>query len=94
VRAARALAAEVAAGERDLQSIDEAALVSRMWVPTMPDPDLIVRTSGEVRLSNFLLWGSAYAEFVFTETRWPEFGAQPLVDAIVEYQTRARRFGR
>lgn len=94
VRAARRLAEEVAAGTRSAESIDEAALVSRMWVPDLPDPDLIIRTSGEVRLSNFLLWGSAYAEFVFTETRWPEFGAQPLVDAIVEFQTRARRFGR
>ena len=94
VRAVRALADEVASGDREPSSIDEAAIVSRFWIPDMPDPDLIVRTSGEVRLSNFLLWGSAYAEFVFTETRWPEFGAQPLIDAIVEYQTRARRFGK
>ena len=94
VRAVRMLAAEVAAGERTVESIDDEAIASNLWVPNMPDPDLIVRTSGEFRLSNFLLWGSAYAEFVFTETRWPEFGAQPLVDAIVEYQTRARRFGK
>lgn len=94
VRAARLLAEEVAAGTRTAAEVDEASLVAHMWVPDMPDPDLIIRTSGEVRLSNFLLWGSAYSEFVFTETRWPEFGAQPLVDAIVEYQTRARRFGR
>ena len=93
VRAVQALAAEAVAGERDVQSIDEDAIASRLFVPEMPDPDLIIRTSGEVRLSNFLLWGSAYAEFVFTETRWPEFGAQPLIDAIVEYQTRGRRFG-
>ena len=94
VRAVQLLAAEVAAGERDIASIDDEAIAAHLWVPNMPDPDVIVRTSGEVRLSNFLLWGSAYAEFVFTETRWPEFGAQPLIDAIVEYQTRARRFGR
>ena len=94
VRAVQALAAEVHVGEQDPASIDEAAIVSKLWVPEMPDPDLIVRTSGEVRLSNYLLWGSAYAEFVFTETRWPEFGAQQLIDAIVEYQTRARRFGK
>jgi len=93
-RAARLLAEEVSTGDRAVESIDAEALASRLWVPEMPDPDLIVRTSGEVRLSNFLLWGSAYAEFVFTETRWPEFGAQGLVDAIVEYQTRARRFGK
>jgi undecaprenyl diphosphate synthase len=93
VRAVRMLAAEVAAGERTVGSIDDEAIASNLWVPNMPDPDLIVRTSGEIRLSNFLLWGSAYAEFVFTETPWPEFGAQPLIDAIVEYQTRARRFG-
>ena len=94
VRAVRTLAGEVAAGERDVDSIDDDAIAANLWVPDMPDPDLIVRTSGEVRLSNFLLWGSAYAEFVFTETRWPEFGAQPLINAIVEYQTRARRFGK
>lgn len=94
VRAARHLAEQLAAGERSADSIDEDALAAYLWVPEMPDPDLIVRTSGEVRLSNFLLWGSAYAEFLFTETRWPDFGAQPLVDAIVEYQTRARRFGK
>lgn len=94
VRAVRAVAGEVAAGARTAASIDEAAIAANLFVPEMPDPDLIVRTSGEVRLSNFLLWGSAYAEFVFTETLWPDFGAQPLVDAIVEYQKRGRRFGR
>ena len=94
VRAVQLLAAEVAAGERDIASIDDEAITAHLWVPNMPDPDLIVRTSGEVRLSNFLLWGSAYAEFVFTETRWPEFGAQLLIDAIIEYQTRGRRFGK
>ena len=93
VRAVRALAEEVASGRREAGSITESDIVARLFVPGMPDPDVIVRTSGEMRISNFLLWGSAYAELVFTETLWPEFGAQELVDTIVEYQMRRRRFG-
>ena len=60
----------------------------------MPDADLIIRTSGEQRISNFLLWQSAYAEYVFPEILWPDFRRQNLVDCIVEYQSRRRRFGR
>ena len=92
-RAVRALAIEVAEGGREPGEITEDDIARRLYVPGMPDPDLIVRTSGEMRLSNFLLWGSAYSELVFTETLWPEFGAQHLVDAVVEYQRRRRRFG-
>lgn len=91
--AVRALAAEAAAGVRDPGSITEADIEAHFHVRGMPDPDLIVRTSGEMRISNFLLWGSAYAELVFTTTLWPDFGGQGLVDAIVEYQMRRRRFG-
>lgn len=93
LRAVRSLAADAVAGRIDPQSIDESALTSRFWIPEMPDPDLIVRTSGEQRISNFLLWGSAYSELLFTEKRWPDFRRQDLVDAIVEYQNRNRRFG-
>ena len=92
-RAVRALATEVADGRREPAEITEDDIAERLHVPGMPDPDLIVRTSGEMRISNFLLWGSAYSELVFTETLWPEFGAQHLVDAVVEYQRRRRRFG-
>ena len=92
-RAVRALAAEVAEGRREPGAITEDDIARRLHVPGMPDPDLIVRTSGEMRISNFLLWGSAYSELLFTETLWPEFGAQHLVDAVVEYQRRRRRFG-
>ena len=91
--AVRTLAAEVAAGLIIPEEITETAIAERLHIPAMPDPDLIVRTSGEMRVSNFLLWGSAYAELVFVDTLWPDFGAQQLVEAVVEYQHRRRRFG-
>jgi len=93
VRSVQALAGEVAAGHLAPDDIDEAAIASHLYVPEMPDPDLIIRSSGEHRLSNFLLWGAAYAEFVFTPVLWPDFGQQTLVDCLVEYQRRDRRFG-
>ena len=92
-RAVRRLATEVEERQREPGEITEDDIAERLYVPEMPDPDLIVRTSGEMRISNFLLWGSAYAELVFVDTLWPEFGAQHLVDAIIEYQRRRRRFG-
>jgi undecaprenyl diphosphate synthase len=73
--------------------IDEAALVAHLYEPEMPDPDLVIRTSGERRTSNFLLWQSAYAEYVFTDTLWPDFGREELRAAIEEYARRRRRFG-
>ena len=94
VRAARAIAKEVASGALDPDDIDEAVVESHLAVPSMPDADLIIRTSGEQRISNFLLWQSAYAEYVFPEILWPDFRRQNLVDCIVEYQSRRRRFGR
>jgi undecaprenyl diphosphate synthase len=73
--------------------IDEVALAGCLYEPEMPDPDLVIRTSGERRISNFLLWQSAYAEFVFTDTLWPDFGPEELRAAIEEYARRRRRFG-
>jgi undecaprenyl diphosphate synthase len=71
----------------------EEALAARLYAPEMPDPDLVIRTSGEQRVSNFLLWQVAYSEFVFTDTLWPDFGADDLRQALEEYTGRARRFG-
>ena len=73
--------------------IDERAIAKRLYDPSMPDPDLVVRTSGEYRLSNFLLWEAAYSELVFTEVLWPDFRREHLFDAVREYQARDRRFG-
>ncbi len=73
--------------------IDEAALAARLYAPELPDPDLLIRTSGEVRISNFLLWEAAYAELLFVEDLWPDFGAAQLRSALAEYASRRRRFG-
>ena len=73
--------------------IDERAIAKRLYDPDMPDPDLVVRTSGEFRLSNFLLWEAAYSELVFTDVLWPDFRREHLFDAVREYQERERRFG-
>jgi undecaprenyl diphosphate synthase len=77
----------------DADEVDEAALAAGLYEPEMPDPDLVIRTSGERRISNFLLWQSAYAEYVFTDTLWPDFGPAELRSAIEEYARRRRRFG-
>ncbi len=77
----------------DSEEIDESALAAALYEPEMPDPDLVIRTSGEQRVSNFLLWQSAYAEYVFTDTLWPDFGPEELRGAIDEYARRRRRFG-
>jgi undecaprenyl diphosphate synthase len=77
----------------DPDDLGEAALSAALYEPEMPDPDLVIRTSGEQRVSNFLLWQSAYAEYVFTETLWPDFGPEELRAAIEEYASRRRRFG-
>jgi undecaprenyl diphosphate synthase len=73
--------------------IDEESFARHLYAPGMPDPDLLIRTSGELRLSNFLLWQSAYAEFAFTDTLWPDFGPDEFRAAIEEYASRRRRFG-
>nr|WP_241665490.1 polyprenyl diphosphate synthase [Pseudoroseomonas oryzae] len=91
--AARSLAAEVAAGRLAPDAINEAMLARHLATQDMPDPDLIIRTSGEQRLSNFLLWQAAYAEFVFLDVLWPDFEAAHLDQALAEYRRRVRRFG-
>jgi undecaprenyl diphosphate synthase len=73
--------------------IDEKAIRSQLYQPDMPEPDLVVRTSGEYRISNFLLWELAYSELVFTEVLWPDFRREHLFEAVREYQRRTRRFG-
>lgn len=93
-RAARLLAREVAEGRRTPESIDEKALGAALYTAPWPDPDLLIRTSGELRLSNFLLWQLAYAEFHVTPVLWPDFNRAHLYEAIRDYQRRERRFGR
>jgi len=75
-------------------SIDESTVARSLYTGDLPDPDLVIRTGGEQRLSNFLIWQSAYAELLTTETLWPDFGPESLDDALAEYATRTRRFGR
>jgi undecaprenyl diphosphate synthase len=75
------------------EDVSEGAIVARLYAPELPDPDLVIRTSGEQRISNFLLWQSAYAELVFDDTLWPDFGEERLRAAVDEYASRGRRFG-
>jgi len=91
--AVRSIAADHAAGNIDLDSIDEAAISARLYTSDLPDPDLVIRTSGEERISNFLLWQSAYSELYFTDVYWPSFSRGDLLEAIESYQHRKRRFG-
>lgn len=91
--AARAIAIKVAAGELDPEDVDENVLSRHLWTRDLPDPDLMIRTSNEKRISNFLLWQSAYTEFIFTDDYWPEFGREGLEKAIAEFNRRERRFG-
>ena len=91
--AVRRVGAEVAAGELDPRRVTEATIARRLYAPDMPDPDILIRTSGEVRTSNFLLWEAAYSELVFTKTLWPDFRRRHLYAAIRRYQGRERRFG-
>lgn len=91
--AARALAREVAAGRIDPESVDESTIAARLYAPDLPDPDLLIRTAGEMRISNFLLWQISYSELYVTGTYWPDFGPSHLHEAIREYARRRRRFG-
>jgi undecaprenyl diphosphate synthase len=93
VRAARALAEDVAAGRIEAAQIDKTVMAARLDTAELPPPDVVLRTSGEMRLSNFLLWQAAYAEIVVTETLWPDFDATHLASVLSEYSTRERRFG-
>jgi undecaprenyl diphosphate synthase len=91
--AARNLARKAADGSLEADSIDEAAIAAELDTRDLPDPDLLIRTSGEVRLSNFLLWQSAYAELLFLDTLWPDFGEAEFAAALDRFATRERRFG-
>ena len=93
IRAARVLAKGASEGGFSVDDIDEAMISGSLYTAGIPDPDLIIRTGGERRLSNFLLWQSAYSEFVFSETLWPDFSPAEFEKAIEEYQGRDRRFG-
>jgi undecaprenyl diphosphate synthase len=91
--AAREIARRAAAGTLDPEQVDQSLFGGFLGTAGMPDPDLIIRTSGEQRISNFLLWQAAYAEFVFQDVLWPDWGAEHMTQAIAEYARRERRFG-
>lgn len=91
--AARRFAEDVAAGRMRPEELTEELFRTYLFAPELPDPDLLIRTSGEIRLSNFLPWQSAYSEIYVTETFWPDFRRRHLLEAIAEYQRRHRRFG-
>lgn len=93
VRASRAFAQDVAAGKYSPDALTEQLLSSYLYSSNVPDPELIIRPSGEMRTSNFLLWQSAYSEYVFMDVLWPDFGPEDLDRAIAEYHRRNRRFG-
>jgi undecaprenyl diphosphate synthase len=92
--AARRVAGDAVEGRLRADRVTEQSVHARLYSPDAPDVDLLVRTSGEQRMSNFLLWEAAYAELVFSEVLWPDFGREHLFAAVAEYQRRARRFGR
>lgn len=91
--AARRLATEAAAGQQDPGAITETSVAQHLALPDMPDVDLLIRSSGEQRTSNFLIWQATYAEIVFSELMWPDFNREVLFDCVREYQRRSRRFG-
>lgn len=91
--AVQQLAQRVADGELQPSDIDEKAIAQSLYTASMPDPDLIIRTSGECRLSNFMMWQASYSEFYFTDVLWPDFGAEALEEAIKAYNGRDRRYG-
>jgi undecaprenyl diphosphate synthase len=93
VQACRAMFFDVQAGQLDPAAIDEQMLASYLSTAAMPDPELLIRTSGEFRISNFMLWQNAYSEIYFTNAYWPDFRRSQLYDALLEYQNRERRFG-
>ena len=94
IDAIQSLASNVQSGEIEPEEINEAIFSDALYTKGIPDPDLLIRTSGECRLSNFLLWQSAYTEIFLTDTYWPEFREEQLMDAIHDYQLRERRFGK
>jgi undecaprenyl diphosphate synthase len=94
IRAVHKLVSQHALGELALEEITEQALADRLYTSGLPDPDLIIRTGGESRLSNFLLWQASYSEIYITETLWPDFDKSHFIQAILDYQGRQRRFGK
>ena len=94
VQAARNIAVDVEAGRLKPEDVDSTALAQRLGTQGIPDPDLLIRTSGEMRLSNFFLWQLAYTEIYVTNTLWPDFRENEFIEALVRYQQRQRRFGR
>lgn len=93
IRATRRLAKDCVDGKVDVSAIDERLYETYLDTHDIPDPDLLIRTSGELRLSNYLLWQLAYSEFYFTDVLWPDFTKEELVKAIEQYNSRDRRFG-
>lgn len=93
VRATQLLAGKVAAGELDVSDIDDEALAAQLELANVPDPDLLIRTGGEQRISNFLMWNLAYAELYFCDTLWPDFGDRDFDEALAFYAVRQRRYG-
>jgi len=91
--AARSIAAEVKRGDLAVDDVDESCVAQHLYRPALPDPDLLIRTSGEMRMSNFMLWQLSYTEIVMMKTLWPDFRKSHLRKAIAEYQQRQRRFG-
>jgi undecaprenyl diphosphate synthase len=94
ISAVRQIAAKVRSGDLDPGQIDEAVFTSHLQTNGLPDPDLLIRTSGERRLSNFLLWQTSYTELYITDTLWPDFSREDFFSAVIDYQARERRFGR
>jgi undecaprenyl diphosphate synthase len=94
VRATQRIAQEVKDGQMSVDDIDEKTIDSHLWTSFMPDPDLLIRTGGELRISNYLLWQIAYSELYFCDTYWPDFDEAALHQAIASYQQRQRRFGK
>ncbi|MFY8184881.1 MAG: isoprenyl transferase [Bacteroidia bacterium] len=94
VKAVKSIAEEVKTGAIDIEAINEQLITSKLCTSSMPDPELMIRTSGEHRISNFLLWQLSYAEFYFTDKLWPDFRREDFYEAIYKYQNRERRFGK
>jgi undecaprenyl diphosphate synthase len=93
LQAAQRLAERVASGDLDLAGINEESFSNELYTAGQPDPDLLIRTSGEARISNYLLWQIAYTEIYFTDVMWPEFRQPQFLEALLDYQKRDRRFG-
>ena len=94
VNTTKIIAAKVKSGEMSIDDISEDTITNNLWTNWMPDPDLLIRTGGEVRISNYLLWQCAYSEFYFCDAYWPDFGEEDLHKAIASYQSRQRRYGK